>query len=107
MSKAINQESFNFQTIEVPTDRHGVQQDGPFSHISLSSRQVDVLRYAIVNGDEDGVANNEVDKRTRYSVEVHPMRDAMFGIIAQELHDDLTAGQNLVEELLLHVYSLQ
>lgn len=52
-----------------------------FLYFSLSTNRLDGLRYLEHENDEDdsGTVDNEAESRTRFSVEVHPMHDAMFG----------------------------
>ena len=80
------------------------KQDDPFLYYSLSTNKLDGLRYALENEDDCGT-DDEAERRTRFSVEVHPLHDAMFGTLLPGLRDDLRVWSDLIPHALRHIFS--
>lgn len=69
------------------------RREDSFLYFSTSSHNLDLLRFGHQVADDDDHFNPghvEVERRTRVSVEVHPLHDEIFGtIMAHDLRDDV------------------
>ena len=80
------------------------KQDNLFIYFSLSTNKLDGLQYAPANEDDCGI-DDKAERITCFSMEFHPLHNAMFGTLLPGLQDDPGVRSDLIPHALHQIFS--